>query len=102
MNKLNLIQVIHRIYNYTVIYFLIFSNKESPIPDTFLISSIELKLPFSSLYFTILLAFDSPIPVMDESSFVAAVLIFTKLLFFVFWVIVLLLTFVFSEFDLFT
>jgi hypothetical protein len=62
-------------YYYTSIYSLIFSNNEVPIPDTFFISSIELKGPFSSLYLIIESALLSPIPlILSNSSFVAVLI----------------------------
>ena len=55
-------------------------NLLSPIPVTFIMSSIELKYPFSSLYFIIFSAVLLPIPVRVESFSIFAVLILTILL----------------------
>ena len=54
---------------------LIFSNKASPIPETFNISSILENKPCSFLYSTIDFAFDSPMPDNFVSSSTLALLI---------------------------
>ena len=53
-----------------------FSNLFSPMPGTFIISSIVLKFPFASLYLIMLSAVFSPIPLSSCSSLLLALFIF--------------------------
>ena len=61
-------------YSPTVIRSFISSKVFSPIPDTFMISSILPKFPFSSLYFIISAARVLPMPERDSSSVTVAIL----------------------------
>ena len=78
----NLLEIFLIIIRYYSILIKAFNSSYflSPIPFTFFISSIELNLPFSSLYFTILLAVASPTPGSESNSCTFAVFIFIKLL----------------------
>lgn len=60
--------ILYKIFYFAQTSSFIVSYFESPIPDIFFNSSIDLNLPFSSLYFIILSAVDGPIPVTVSSS----------------------------------